>query len=196
MDINNLLTEDDVKFLKELAHELKTQDNRCTQKPIIFQIAQPYLRADIHPDYQEPAKREICLGDYDFEGFISEEDIEKIKGELLEQCEYRLFNKHSTRYIEDELKEEIVNEVNAIEDYEDIINFLEWHDEIEYHTRGLVEDIKYEGVFLTNRAAQQHLEANHYHYDKEGKPYTYCINGGWRNPELTKLLEIVEKFDI
>lgn len=49
------------------------------------------------------------------------------------------------------------------------------------------------GPFLTEKAANAHITANHYHYDS---PHTY-VDGMWRNPELIetiqKLFEIFGK---
>ena len=38
--MQNILTKDDIKFLKELAIELKTQDRQYTAKPVFYQIAE------------------------------------------------------------------------------------------------------------------------------------------------------------
>ena len=39
MDINEILTIEDIRFLKQLAHQLKNQDTRGTAKPVIYNIA-------------------------------------------------------------------------------------------------------------------------------------------------------------
>lgn len=43
-NINEILTEDDIKFLKELGKELKTQERYGTAKPVFIQIRQKKRR--------------------------------------------------------------------------------------------------------------------------------------------------------
>jgi len=45
------------------------------------------------------------------------------------------------------------------------------------------------GMFLTAKAAQRHIDENHYHYNK---PFTYGISC-WRNYEMQRVLEILSK---
>ena len=38
MCLKEILNEEDIEFLKNLAHDLKTQDRRGTSKPVVYQI--------------------------------------------------------------------------------------------------------------------------------------------------------------
>ena len=51
--MKNILTNEDLEFLKELANELKTQDNLATRKPLIFKIAVPGINWLAAADYSE-----------------------------------------------------------------------------------------------------------------------------------------------
>lgn len=62
----------------------------------------------------------------------------------------------------------------------DAFNWYNWED------APVIEDV---GVFITAEAAQDHIDANDYHYCK---PFTYGI-GTWRNPEMKRVLEILSK---
>lgn len=49
-----------------------------------------------------------------------------------------------------------------------------------------------QGAFLTLQSAERHLKENNYNYGKKAHVY---VSYGWRNPELERLLNIIEKFD-
>lgn len=49
-----------------------------------------------------------------------------------------------------------------------------------------------QGAFLTLQSAERHLKENNYNYSEKAHVY---VSYGWRNPELEKLLNIIEKFD-
>ena len=94
MCVNEILNEENIGFLKKLAHELKTQDRRGTGKPVVYQIVD--------------------------------------RGEK-------------------------------------------------------------QGAFLTLKSAERHLKENNYNYSKKAHVY---VSYAWRNQELEKLLNIIEKFDM
>lgn len=94
MCLKEILNEEDIEFLKNLAHDLKTQDRRGTSKPVIYQIID--------------------------------------RGEK-------------------------------------------------------------QGAFLTLQSAERHLKENNYNYSEKAHVY---VSYGWRNPELEKLLYIIEKIDM
>jgi hypothetical protein len=159
--MEKILNKEDLEFLRELAHELKTQDNLCTRKPLVFQIAD---------------KRIEWIPTTEIDG------------------EYGVFlNDDWTNYDEESLREYIKDEYEVdIEDFEEMLEFLDEHD-IKYTEARGIEKIEYKGAFLTSRAARNHFECNDYHYGADS--YVWC-DSGWRNPELEKLLNIIEKFDV
>jgi hypothetical protein len=68
-----------------------------------------------------------------------------------------------------------------IETIESLIDYIH----LEEYSYSLVAE--YTNCFLTAKAAQAHLEANHYHYHKDADVY---LNHAWRNPEA----ELVSTF--
>jgi hypothetical protein len=169
--MSDILTPDDIKFLQELAHEIKTQDNACTAKPIYFSIEQE--------DREWGIDRECADGmaviDADGEDFTDSKEL----------IEWLIKNYTVT--------EEQVEELSELDDLEDIYDYCE-HNKIGnlFAYTGYRNIEKHDGMFLTRKALKQHLDANYYHYKKNAHSYAHCA---WRNPEFKRLLEIVEKFD-
>lgn len=171
--MNNILTNEDIQFLKELANELKTQDRLCTGKPVIYQIREEEMITGIDLDYTD----NHCLIDT-YDGCEIYKSVEEAK-------EY--FNDY---YEHDKDYKEFLIDVNNAESLSEIYDVLESHDfECWYYT-GYDKRHKYSNFFLTKKALDTHVKQNHYHY----KNPDYFINHAWRNPELQRLLEIVEKF--
>lgn len=159
--MENILTKEDLEFLKELAHELKTQDNLCTRKPLVFSIAD---------------KRTEWIPTTDIDG------------------EYGVFLTDDWEFYDEESLQEYIKDKYEVE-ISEFLEMLEFLDEkkISYTEARGIEKIENKGAFLTKKAAQEHFDDNDYHYGEDS--YIYC-NHGWRNPELEKLLEIIEKFDV
>lgn len=178
--LENLKVED-LTFLKNLANELKTQDNCATATPLIFKIRETNIVAGMDTDIVD----DICIVD----------------------CEGNLFTEPSEliEFIEDNYSEEDDDNINSIvnragfeEDELDLNDFNDLHKLLEelgsdgWTVTGYVEEYIYKGEFLTRESALQHLECNRHHYKKDAVVYA---THGWRNPTLEKLLDIVKKFD-
>lgn len=73
---------------------------------------------------------------------------------------------------------------------DDLAAFCDTHD-VNYRFIGYRDTETFQGFFLTLRALKQHVAHNDYHYHH---PVSYAHAAGWRNPELERLLAIVEKF--
>lgn len=170
------LTEEDIKFLKELAHELKTQDRRGTNKPVLYQISDiDVIWSDNSEDYDDV---KIML---DYEFLETEEEMKKYILDNFEEFEM------SYHYLDNE-KDLIEDDINNL-DIDEIINMFE---EANYTILYAHNHKKTRGAFLTKRSAEEHLKENSHHYSQNAKVY---VDYAWRNPELKKLLEIIEKFD-
>lgn len=179
------MKKESVEFLKDLQHELNTQDN----------VGQAHPRFWVIMDYKWNVAADGCgersaLYCFDLKE-RSSIDVNDLGEELAE-------------YIQDnELEDETnyFNDENTLEDLKE-----EEFDELEtiLHELGLefqVNDESYEGfiasntMFLTLRAAKEHLKANHYHYSK--KAHAYAMTA-WRSPQLEKLMDILmtEEFEV
>ncbi|TDX48300.1 hypothetical protein [Orenia marismortui] len=166
-----ILSKEEMEFLKDLGRELKEQDNLGTAKPLVWQIREDKKVFGLDPLYAEDR---VCIVDCEGNTFYTVE-------EAMEDIE-------DWHYSNDE---EVPQKVKEMDDLEELFNYMS--DELgmdDLHYTGYEETHEYKGAFLTRKAAEIHLKKNHYHY-KNGT--VYC-NHGWRNPELKRLLEIVEKF--
>lgn len=170
--LTEVLTPEDMEFLTSLANELKTQDTAYTAKPVIYQIMARKKDPGMDPAYADGMV--LDLGE-DGEEFF-DADVAGARAWLLDGFEWT---------------PEALTRLHAASSLEDLADFCEEQD-VRYHFTGYREVETFKGFFLTKRALTRHLESNHYHYEK---PVTsYAQAAGWRNPELERLLEIVEKF--
>ncbi|MFW6015859.1 MAG: hypothetical protein ACOCRK_05435 [bacterium] len=171
MVTKDILTKEDIKFLKELGTELKTQDHMGTAKPLFHQIRDWEYEYGYDPDYSEGVA--IIIGD-DYEPFHT----------LKEAIE------HIEEWYEPEEKD--------LEELRKCYSFLDiewWCTDRGFNSviTGYQKKYRSQNAFLTRKACRKHIEQNYYHY-QQGKDTICYTDHGWRNPELKKLLEIVEKF--
>lgn len=152
------------EFLQNLSVQLNTQDNRHTDTPI-FRI---YEELKIE-------KRDGC-GDHtarlDYEG--AEEHYCGHCKDILKKFDYD-YDKLPT--------------LGEDDCYCDGISEAHWTYDIELSP----STSDYDGVaFLTEKAAQEYLESNHYHFTK-GVVYA---ESAFRNHELKPLIKIVKEFSL
>ncbi len=166
------LTAEDVEFLTQLANELKTQDTAFTRKPIIYQILGEKKDIGIEGDYGDGVV--LSIGE-DGEDFF-DDDVEGAR-EFLINDDYDFELSEKTQLAE-------------AKTLEDIAAFCE-DVGIRNHYTGYRNTETFQGFFLTKSALLRHLEANRHHYKN---PMSFAQAAGWRNPELERLLDIVEKF--
>lgn len=178
MYLTEILTINEIKFLKDLAHKRKTQErDGCAD--LVFWMIQ-----DQKNIFSEDGEYFVFFGDgeelYNTYDEFDKENLEELK-------EYIIDN---TDITSDEIEE-----VKEICDNDSLLEFLEHHDlDINYRrfTREyFITDMT--GAFLTKGEAKKHLKDNYYHYSKNARTYGMV---GWRNSEFEKLMTIIEKFDI
>ena len=165
MKINNL-TAEDVKFLKELKHELNTQDNRATANPRFYQIQHDRFvtSCDGYGNYFAAIFEGEDFGVYT----NNQEGVEELKNDLILNYDEEI--EEITSLTVENLNNETLDLKCYLGDYEHV----------------------YLNAFLTERACKEHIEANRHHYRN---PVDY-LNYGFRNPELEKVLEILSKIEI
>lgn len=158
------ITDEMYAKLNELATNMTTQDPRGTRMPHIFQI-RDWKKAY---DWGLNGETHVWINDYETEIETLEEFIEYLnEGEIV--------------YNTKEIKELWENDFD--------FGLPDW---IEENCPGLKEcsysmEPVYVNSFLTEKAAQEHLDKNHYHYHKNADVY---LNHAWRNPEA----EIITEF--
>lgn len=151
-----------LQFARETAHELKTQDNRHTATPI-FRI------------YEEikVEKRDGCgdhLARLDYEGAEEHycDTCKKLMGEDMDFDKLPPIGEQGC-------------DCNYIDD-------AHWTYDIDL----LPAQGGYDGVaFVTEKAAQEYLKANHYHFTNG----TVYAESAFRNWELQGLMKLVQLFD-
>ena len=148
--------------LIELATEMTTQDMRGTRMPHMFQIR----------DWKKVYDAELN-GDTVF--WLDRRD--SIEIETVEDLIDYLKN-DDIEFDEDEIKE-------MWSDWKDMLfndDLKDWLEEkqIDLEEYSYSLEPVYTNCFLTAKAAQAHLESNHYHYHKDADVY---LNHAWRNPE-------------
>ena len=193
--VKEKLSNDDIKFLKELQKELNTEDNVGTASPRYWVIRQPERiyhvdrdEADyyvfLNDDYQELTLEELknYLEDV-YDDNLKSVDIKdgvlsfEYLGEFSEEIEeYTIDFNNSTlnsSYSVDKVLELLELEVNVV-----------YYKEID----ATVDNC----MFLTQIDAENHLRANDYHYHEEARTYCMC---GWRSPRFERLINILSKTD-
>ena len=148
--------------LIELATEMTTQDMRGTRMPHMFQIR----------DWKKVYDAELN-GDTVF--WLDRLNIIEI--ETVEDLIDYLKN-DDIEFDEDEIKE-------MWSDWKDMLfndDLKDWLEEKQVDLEEYSYSLEpvYTNCFLTAKAAQAHLESNHYHYHKDADVY---LNHAWRNPE-------------
>lgn len=168
MKVSNL-TEEDIKFLKELKHELNTQDNRITANPRFYQIQSEKFVGNVYKEgeYFEVLHDGESIGIFEY----SRDGVEELKQHLREY------------YDEDEEK---LKEIEEIETYN--------LDNSELNLECIVGDYEhvYVNAFLTEKACKRHIEGNKHHYRN---PVDY-LQFAFRNPELERVLDILSKIEV
>ena len=193
--VKEKLSNDDIKFLKELQKELNTEDNVGTASPRYWVIRQPERiyhvdkdEADyfmfIDDDYQELTLEELknYLEDvYDDnlksvdikDGVLTFEYLDEFSEEI-EKYTIDFYNSSlESSYSVDKVLELLELEVNVV-----------YYKEID----ATVDNC----MFLTQIDAENHLRANDYHYHEKARTYCMC---GWRSPRFERLVNILSKTD-
>jgi hypothetical protein len=148
--------------LIELATEMTTQDMRGTRMPHMFQIR----------DWKKVYDAELNGGTVFWLDRIEGTEIETVESliDYLTDCE--------VEFDADEIKEMWDSWKDMMFD-DDLKDWLE-ENRIDLEEYSYSLEPVYTNCFLTAKAAQAHLESNHYHYHKDADVY---LNHAWRNPE-------------
>jgi len=175
--MNIEISKEDYEFLKELQHELLTQENDGNADPVFWGV--------------EETVEECRGGDGDYGGdpYISFDDGQWTVEEAVEEIEEE-FKNYPENYDEDVYSEwESIDKTSAEDVCEFIINTLNWD-----NVYGVVysEKVKrvtpYTGAFLTKKACKEYIQRYGYNHND---PHTYAMTA-YRNFELGRLLNILK----
>lgn len=167
------MKKEDIEFLRELQHELNTQENDGQASPRYWGIAETKRKPA--PDF--------CGDSYIFLG-------EGMPMTCKEFVDYLTDNDYLEGYEEDWNdvdKEDTGNLVSFATHILNMSGIREVWMETEYP---IINENS--NVFLTKRACKKHIETNGYHYSN---PHTYAMTA-WRNPEFERVLNILQTMNI
>lgn len=174
------ITEDEIQFLKKLQKEMNTQDNCGQADPrywVIRDFDKVYGEKLNNPDgftvYDSDDGNDVCEIEYRI--FGSSKMADEILKELEEQ-EYELSD----------------DDKQTICDAYDLDSLIEALEELDFSVMQYEIVPKYSGMFLTQKAAEEHLRANYYHYS--GNATTYAMTA-WRSKEADRLYKILHSVD-
>jgi len=186
----HLITDDEIAFLLELQKEMNTQDNVGQADPRFWVIKGSTKEYGIDDGYEDGC---VLVDDSDE---IAARDIESLFQHLLDN-KYNgileLEDAKTIKMIDKKIEIKWKDKTETITSLEDA---YEWFCDMGYSYRlenYRVKSIIYPDLlFLTQKAAENHLRANHYHYSDDA--HTYAMTS-WRNPETEKLWNILRKVD-
>lgn len=165
------LSKDDYEFLKDLCHELNTQEHDGQAAPRFWGI----LETKEEPSPEGIGKPVIYMGD----GWVM--DAKEVVDYI--ETDYLPDSRDETKDSWDMVDKDNLN---------DLIEFM--HDSFGWgETRIVWLDTQQRvseqtGCFITKRTCKKHIENNRHHYSR---PQTYAMTA-WRNPEFERLLTILQ----
>ena len=191
--VKEKLSNDDIKFLKELQKEINTEENVGTANPRYWVIRQPERiyhldedEADYYVFIDECDKYELTLEDLkDKLEFLCDDNLKsvEVKDGVL-----------TFEYFDEWLEEVEEYKVDYDNYYTDgkykILELLESDVSVAYYKE--VDATVDNCMFLTQIDAENHLRANDYHYHEKARTYCMC---GWRSPRFERLIKILSKTD-
>jgi hypothetical protein len=171
------ITSEEVQFLMELQKEMNTQDTLGQADPRYW-VIRDYDKV-YGEDLDDPDGYEIFLD-----------------GEEILTLEYSIGDAHVIAKVKEHFLEEHEDDFEE-SDFDDLLDMDDLEEMLE--GRGYDVDVmeyekipKYSGMFLTQKAAEEHLRGNYYHYDDEATTYATTA---WRNKEADMLYQILHSVD-
>ena len=182
------LSEDDLEFLKELKHELLTQDKVCQAAPRFWVVRGTVKDYGIEDDYDVAGTELIhdagCIGETLDEAiaYVTENFAEEM-GFTAEKTPYG--------YMITDLHDD---DETDIFDLDDLAEYFTDRD-VEMHTvnyRSVKKNFE-NTFFLTIKECEDHIRANHYHYPDDA--HTYAMSA-WRAPKVSRVWKILETIEV
>lgn len=191
--VKEKLSNDDIKFLKELQKELNTEDNVGTANPRYWVIRQPERiyhldedEADYYEFIDECDKYELTLEDLkDKLEFLCDDNLKSV-----EVKDGVLTFEYFDEWLEGVEKYKVDYDNCYTDGRDKILELLESDVSVAYYKE--VDATVDNCMFLTQIDAENHLRANDYHYHEKARTYCMC---GWRSPRFERLINILSKTD-
>ena len=178
------LSKEDITFLKELQHEMLTQDTVCQAAPRYWAIRGKTNVYGLDTKCSEFEGIRI-----DFETFLHDmEDVYNYLDDHYDQYEYHLTDGDLSYSLKTD------NDFKSISDMSDALEHLKELGEDEAEIVGYNEEYEIypDTFFLTNRACKEHIKQNYYHYSNDAHSYAMTA---WRSAEVERLWRILDKIN-
>lgn len=175
------MKKDNIDFLKNLQHEMLTQETYGQADPIFWVVRQKVKVYGVSKDCSDGIEIR-----YDDEAIA--DGLESLSKYLMEK-EKDL----NIKYIDEYWREYVLINKEKIEKVEDLVKYM--HNNLNYDSEKLfainysIEDkVTDNTMFITLNECKQHIEDNLHHYQN---PYPYAMTA-WRSPQVEKLFEILQ----
>lgn len=200
--LKSKLSQDDINFLKDLQHELNTQDTvgQCNPRFWVIKGTEKIYRvedADGYELYDTDCCEVIASNMKEIAEFIKDNELDEIC-----ECDGRMreityeppmfgFGSGTIHII---TKEDDYDNEETLENLNDIKEWLEENTNCNYEVISykIVPKIYEDTMFLTQKDAEDHLRANDYHYSNDA--HTYAMTA-WRSRRVEKLIKILQETD-
>lgn len=196
------ITKEEIDFLKELQKEMNTQDDVGQAEPRFWVIQGTEREYGIDDGYEDGIEL-VDNNSCDCIADTIKDALEYIRDNLLDDIN----NKDGVQRTLSLEENEIFNTDRIIISFEDsdekyrvelnnLSEVCDWLNDKGYDYRCanyrnkscIYQDL----MFLTQKSAEEHLRANHYHYSEDA--HTYAMTA-WRSPVVSKLFEILQTVD-
>jgi len=180
------MNQEDKEFLKNLQHEMITQDTVCQANPRFWVVMQTVKDYWVDDNIDGICIYDTSAAESVFEGVIENiADWIKKEFDIITKCECH--NGFLEIFCEDG-NEYFITDISEIKD------FLEEYASGQYSICNYRnrEEIVQDTMFLTNRECKEHIQNNKHHYNDTVHSYAMTA---WRSPQVSKLFEILEKTD-
>lgn len=189
------LTDQEINFLTSLQNEMNTQDTVGQRDPRFWVI-----RGTETVYGMMDGEQRLFLNGTEYSAMCDSDLVKNILEAARKNCtDYKDLRIKAevdsmTLYGKEKEADESEDEIAEWLDFE---NLVEW---LQTYTREDARALYCEDVpkiypstfFLTQKAAEEHLIANHYHYSQDA--HTYAMTA-WRNPEADNLWAILQETD-
>lgn len=179
------LDKKDIEFLKELQHEMLTQDHVCQANPRFWVVVQTVKDYWIDDNVDGICIYDTYAAESVFEGEIDENLANWIK---------KNFNVVTKCEVDNGYLEIVCEDGNEyfMDDISEIREFFEEYASGQYsvcYYRNREEIVK-DTMFLTIRECKEHIKANAHHYNRTAHSYAMTA---YRSPQVTRLYKILEE---
>lgn len=176
------MNKEDIKFLKNLQHEMLTQDTYGQASPRFWVVTDSVRHYGVDSSYG-------------YDGMeILDDDGEVVATDLKELYNFLLNNNEIIVEFLDEDHLKIVKKPYMLEyNVYDLYEFMDIADDFDYDSLNIVyytESYKIveNTMFLTLEECKNHIDCNRHHYND---PCPYAMTA-WRSPQVSKLYTILE----